>query len=414
MSDNDQLSNKLAAMQRTSLVVAMVTLGAFVLMGFLNHLNNQDYASTSFFQSYMVGYLYALGATLGGMGFLFIHHLTGGGWGFVSRRVFEAASRNIYAMAALFIPIVIFMKKSGAYPWVDTKWAEQDHIVAQKLAYLTADGFIVRAIICFAIWMVFVYLMNFWSKQQDKTGDMVWREKMKFLAGPALLIYVLAMTVAAIDWVMSLEPTWFSSIYGVMFCIGQGITILAFNIVFLTWLAKFEPMKSALKVNRLHDLGNLQFAFIILWAYIELSQFIIIWSAGLPEEITWYMNRSRNGFEYVSAALVLLQFVFPFLLLISRGTKRVASTVSKIAIAILVVRVIDLWWIVAPSVHPGIADMYRENLYNGFPIFFTDLLAPIGFGALWFALFLKNFRTMPVLPTKDPMFPETSEQGGHA
>jgi hypothetical protein len=411
MSENEELSGKLEKMQRTSFVVGMVLMATFVLYGFMRK------EPLEFFQSYMIGYLYALGATLGGLGFLFIHHLTGGGWGHVSRRIFEAASRNIYAMGALFIPVIFFMKHSGAYPWVDAKWAQGDHVVAQKLAYLTTGGFTVRAIIVFAIFFLFTYLMNFWSKEQDRTGDMIWRQKMKFLAGPALLIYVLAMTVAAIDWVMSLEPTWFSSIYGVMFCIGQGITILAFNIVFITWLAKFEPMKSALQVNRLHDIGNLQFAFIILWAYIELSQFIIIWSANLPEEITWYMNRSRNGFQYVTAALIFLQFVFPFLLLISRGTKRVASIVSKIAIGILCVRLVDLWWIVAPSVHPGVADMYRhgDDMFSGnFPLFFSDLIAPLGFAALWFALFLKNFRTMPVLATKDPAFPETTEQGGHA
>jgi len=408
MSDNEQLNSKLADLQKTSFVVGMVALAAFILMGFLGS------EPREFFQSYMIGYLYALGATLGGLGFLCIHHLAGGGWGYVSRRVFEAASKNIYLMAVLFIPVVFMMLKSGAYPWVDTKWAMSDHVVAQKLSYLTTGGFIVRAVICFAIWAVFVYFLNHWSREQDRTGDIIWRTKMKFLAGPALLIYVLAMTVAAVDWVMSLEPTWFSSIFGVMFCIGQGITILAFNIIFITWLAQFEPMKSALKVNRLHDIGNLQFAFIILWAYIELSQFIIIWSANLPEEITWYMNRSRNGFEYVSTALVLLQFVIPFLLLLSRGTKRVASTVRKIAMGILAVRLVDLWWIVAPSVHPGVADMYRHgDEFVGFPLFFTDLLAPIGFGALWFALFLKNFRGMPMLPTKDPMFSEDAE-GGHA
>ncbi|MFT5123722.1 MAG: hypothetical protein ACI9TH_000628 [Kiritimatiellia bacterium] len=403
MTDNELLPTRLEKLQKTSLTIGFAVLATMVLYGLLT---NQ---STHFFQSYLIGYLFALSFTLGGLGWLCIHHLSGGGWGYVGRRVFEAGAKTIIPMAVLFLPILFTVASgnSDVYPWLDKAWAAGDHVVAQKLRYLNASGWIIRALVCFVIWIVLATLMNKWSERQDATGDIIWRKKMKCLAGPALLIYVLTMTVASVDWVMSLEPGWFSSIYGAMFFIGQGLSTMAFTIVFVIWLSKYQPMKTELKVNRLHDLGNLQFAFIILWAYMEVSQFIIIWSAGLPEEITWFMNRSRNGFEYVSTALVMMQFFIPFFVLISRGVKRVKTRLVKIAIAIICVRVLDLWWIIAPSLHPGVAGTGQEPVFDGgFPFFFTDILAPIGFGALWFGLFLRNFRKMPVLPTKDPMFSE--------
>jgi len=403
MTDNELLPPRLERLQKTSLVIGFAVLAVMVLYGLLGNY------PTHFFQSYLIGYLFALSFTLGGFGWLCIHHLAGGGWGYVSRRIFEAGAKNITLMAVLFLPI-LFTVASGnseVYPWLDKAWAQGDHVVAQKLGYLNSGSWVLRAVIYFAIWIGLATLMNKWSERQDATGEMVWRKKMKFLAGPALLTYVLTMTMASVDWVMSLEPAWFSSIYGAMFFIGQGLTTMAFTIVFVVWLSKFQPMKTELRVNRLHDLGNLQFAFIILWAYMEVSQFIIIWSAGLPEEITWYMNRSRHGFEYVSTALVMLQFFIPFFVLISRGVKRVKERVVKIALAIICIRVLDLWWIVAPSLHPGVAGTGQEPVFDsGFPLFFSDLLAPVGFGAIWFGFFLRNFRQKPVLPTKDPMFSE--------
>ena len=403
MTDNELLPPRLERLQKTSLVIGFAVLAVMVLYGLLgNH-------PTHFFQSYLIGYLFALSFTLGGFGWLCIHHLAGGGWGYVSRRVFEAGAKNITLMAVLFLPILftVVSGNSDVYPWLDKDWAQGDHVVAQKLSYLNSGNWVLRAVICFAIWIGLATLMNKWSERQDATGEIVWRKKMKFLAGPALLTYVLTMSVASVDWVMSLEPAWFSSIYGAMFFLGQGLSMMAFTIVFVVWLSKFQPMKTELRVNRLHDLGNLQFAFILLWAYMEVSQFIIIWSAGLPEEITWYMNRSRHGFEYVSTALVMLQFFIPFFVLISRGVKRVKERIVKIALAIICIRVLDLWWIVAPSLHPGVAGTGQKPVFDsGFPLFFTDLLAPVGFGAIWFGFFLRNFRQKPVLPTKDPIFSE--------
>ena len=394
MTDNELVPVKLQKLQGQSFIVAVIGFIALVLFSSMNPVH--------FWQSYLTGYLFGWGCTMGCIALLCIIHLAGGRWGYCIRRFLEAGTQTIYIMALLFIPIAIWGMDTLYIDWLDLS-NDHHHIVAEKTQYLNREFWHIRSLIIFVTWIATAHCLFSWSRKQDETGDLQYRRKLKFIAGPGLLLFSLTVTVASIDWVMSIEPTWFSSIFGVMFMIGQGLTIWALSILVVTYLARFQPMKEALNLKSQHNLGNLMFAFVILWAYIELSQFIIIWSANLPEEIPWYMNRSDGGFRYMSIFLVMFQFAIPFLLLLSRQTKRVTKFLRLIAFGIIAMRIVDLNWIIAPSIHQPITNPGRVA---GPAIGCMDVIAPLAFGALFLALTLRNYRKAPILPTKDPVFSE--------
>ena len=287
-------------------------------------------------------------------------------------------------------------------------------MVGAKLHYLNHGFMWLRYIIITVIWSGAAYLFHTYSKNQDLTGDMKWRRKMRFIAGPMALIYVLTVTIASVDWIMALEPAWFSSIFGVMMAAGHMLSMLAFGIVFLTFLAQWEPVKRAFTLERQHDLGKLLFAFVVFWTYIELSQFIIYWHANLPEEITWYMNRQTGGFNMLSWLLFMSQFAIPFLVLLSRGTKRNRKALLGVASFLLFMRIVDIYWMVAPSInmpHVKTAALYpvKTTAMTGSAFHPLDVIGFVTFGALWFGLFLKNFRSRPILPVNDPYFSLNAE-----
>jgi hypothetical protein len=226
------------------------------------------------------------------------------------------------------------------------------------------------------------------------------------------LLYVLTITLGSVDWVMSLEPAWFSSIFGVMTAAGHMLTMLTFGIIFLIWLSKWEPVKHAFTLDRQHDLGKLLFAFVVFWTYIELSQFIIYWHANLPEEITWYMNRQSPGFNGLSWLLFMSQFAIPFLVLLSRGTKRNRKALFGVASFLLFMRWVDIYWMVAPSINqPETRELYpvATTAMTGSAFHLLDIIGPVSFVALWFGLFLRNFRARPILPVNDPYFSLNAE-----
>ena len=368
-----------------------------------------------FFHAYLIGFFFVLAPTLGSMTFCCIVHMTTGRWGFVLRRIFEAAMQNIIWVAILFIPIPVFMMEELYGEWMSIVDIHDDHtshaIISTKTQYLNFPFWLIRAACYFAIWISISYALVRWSRNQDNTGNLEWRRKLKFIAGPAVLIYMMTMTFAAVDWAMSIEPIWFSSIYGVLYIIGQGQWTLAFAIIMVCWLARFQPMRSQLDTKTLHNIGNLQFAFCILWAYVNVSQFIIIWSANLPEENTWYLNRSTGFFQSLSVFLILFNWLIPFIIMLNRHTKRIPKTIILIAGWLIFMRVIDLTWQIVPSVHPVDTHnaLVEEGLKVGEPIvaktgFIGIFMAVIGFGLLWLGFFFHNFRKLPILPIKDPIY----------
>jgi len=401
------LPNKLKDMQTLSLALGGAGMAIMLLCWFAGVPN--------FYQAYLVGWLFALGFAAGGLLIVCIHNLAHGGWGFLIRRIGEAAALTLIPMMVLFLPIMFSL--DSVYPWAirdahDISVYASDPIIGKKLHYLNHGFYWLRYLAISVIWGGGALMFNRFSAMQDRTGDMKWRRKMRFWAGPMALVYVLTVTLASVDWVMALDPAWFSSIFGVMLAAGHMLSILTFGIVFLIWLSRWEPVKTAFTIERQHDIAKLLFAFVVFWTYIELSQFLIYWAANLPEEITWYMNRQARGYNGLSWFLFMAQFTIPFLVLLSRGTKRNTKPLFWIALFLLAMRLVDMFWMVGPSIQmPMTGEMYpvKTKAMTGSPIHILDLIGPASFGLLWFGLFLRNFRRRPLLPVNDPYFSLSAE-----
>jgi hypothetical protein len=353
-----------------------------------------------FFRGYLVSYMDWLGITLGSMAILMLRHLTGGGWGMVIRRILGAAMRCLPLMAALFIPVIIGIPK--LYIWaqpLDTIADPKlhDHLKEITGAYLNRTDFVIRAIIYFVIWGVFIFLLSKWSREQNQPPVRDNSSKFKVIAGPGLILYGFAISFAAVDWVMSLDPSWFSTIYGLLFLAGQVLAALCFAVVIERIMVRYKPMSELLRPNFVHDHGNLMLAFIMVWAYFSFSQLLIIWAGNLPEEITWYMRRLHGGWEYVGLWLAVFHFAVPFVFLLSRPFKRDVTKLVWLAVWLMCMRYIDLFWIIEP------------NFLKTFTVTWADLVLPFAIGGLWLSFFCRNLSSMPLLPAYDVYASEVLE-----
>ncbi len=357
-------------------------------------------------RGYLLGFLFILGLTLGSMGLLFIHHLVGGAWGFVVQRPLEAATRTLPLLVVAFVPLLAHVALSDhpIYHWAEAGAADHDELLAHKAPYLNVPFFAVRAAIYFAVWGALIFVLNRWSRRLDETQDGRIANQLQRIGGPGIVLYMLTMTFAAFDWAMSLDPHWFSTIYGVIFIVGQVLSAMAFMILIVPGTRRFASLQGELTVDRLHDLAKLMFAFICLWAYVQLSQFLIIWYGNLPEEIVFYHLRTQGGYEVLAVALVLCQFVFPFLFLVSRWPKRSLLWAPRVAAWVLFVRAIDLYWYLMPHPEPGTHDAHLH-------LHFTHVTAPLGLAALWLFVFLHQLGRRPALPANDPRWKEKLAHG---
>ena len=354
-----------------------------------------------FYQSYLFSYMLVLGLTLGSLGLLMLQHLTGGQWGIIIRRPLEAASRNIWLVLLMFVPIVFGMKTLYR-AWLDPEKLKAEPLSAYQQTYLTTGGFLGRAVLYFAIWGALVWIFNSWSREQDQNReDRALRRRFKLLAGPGIILYVLAMTFAAIDWVMSLSPHWASTIYGFIFVGGQAIAAMSLMIIVVVVLSGSEPYSEIIQKRHLHDLGKLLFAFNMLWAYFDFSQLLIIWSGNQPEEISFYRTRLYGGWGIVAVIVLLFSFALPFLVLLSRDVKRSAGLISKVAIWMIVFRLVDLFWMTRP-----------EFTSNALPTW-RDIVVPIALIGLWVGFFAFNLKQQPLLPLGDPKLAEAIAHHEH-
>jgi hypothetical protein len=345
-----------------------------------------------FFQSYLVAWLFWLGIAVGSLAVLMLQYLTGGRWGLMIRRTLEAATRTLPALGVLFLPIVFGMQT--IFPWARPE-AATDELIRQKAAYLNPTSFTLRGFLYLAIWALFAFILSWLSLKQDRTAEPGLSRRMQMVAAPGLAIYCLLATFASVDWLMSLDPHWYSSVFGVYFIVGQGLSALAFLIVMAVYLSQREPMGAVFRPLQFHDYGKLMLAFVMLWAYIALSQLLIIWSANLPEEVGWYLERSHGIWKYVSILLALFHFFLPFVLLLSRDLKRDAKRLSRVAILVLCMRFVDLYWLAAPSFG-----------HEGLSFHWLDLATVLAVGGVWFALFTGQLRRRPLLPINDPLLEE--------
>ena len=346
-----------------------------------------------FFRAYLLGFMCWLGVSLGSMAILMIRHLTGGGWGMVIRRILGAAMRTLPLLALLFIPIILGMHK--LYIWAQPLDQIADKHLSEHLkditkTYLTTNGFVIRAIFYFAIWNLLSYLLSHWSRQTDRAGAPDNTERFKAVAGPGLILYGFTISFAAIDWVMSLDPSWISTIFGLVILIGEVLSAMCFAVVVERILFNYKPMSEMLSPDFVHDHGKWMLTFVMVWAYFNYSQWLIIWAGNLPSEITYYMRRLNGGWGYVGLFIVIFHFAIPFGTLLSRPFKRNIRKLVWLAVWLMLMRYLDLFWIIEP------------NFSTTFQVTVADIVVPIAIGGFWLAYFFRNLGSLPLLPLYDP------------
>lgn len=349
-----------------------------------------------FFRSYLYAYLYTLGFSMGCLGILLLHHVVGGKWGVVTRRLLESGTRTFPLMAVLLVPILFGI--TSLYLWARPEIAEHDAAIKWKSAYLNVPFFIARMVIYFGIWMFYAWILNRKSLEQDRTGDPGLMVRMRQISASGLLVFTLSGTFAFFDLIMSLEPHWFSTIYGAMFLIGQMLETFAFIIAILVVLSKCPPFSEILTVRHFHDLGNFLLAFTILWAYLSFSQFLIIWSGNLPHEIPWYVRRQSGGWGYIAVILIVFHFCAPFLILLNRFVKRSPALLYKVAIGMIVIRLLDVYWVVEPAFYQDEFPLHKQV----FQLHWLDFAAPIGLVGVWIAFYIWQLKRYPIVPVGDP------------
>jgi hypothetical protein len=368
----------------------------------------------NFFRAWLVGYLLFLGITLGSLAPVMIQHLSGGAWG-VFRRIFEASSRTIPLMAVLFLPVLFGMHE--LYPWTHADLVREDHILQQKAPYLNTTFFIVRTVIYFVGWWLLARALNRLSQRQD-TGDPSVNIPIQRLSGAGLVFYALTVTFAGIDWIMSLNPHWFSTLFGFLIMGGQGLAALSFTVVIASQLMPREPMEGWLKPSHIHDLGKLMLAFVMLWAYFNFSQYLLTYAANLAEEVPYMITRTTNGWQYLALFLVLFHFAVPFLLLLSRDRKRNVHRLVIVALWLLFVRFADLFMMVSPEFAATGGNLHAHTgegaHVSHFFVHWLDLAAPLGIGGLWMWMFYTQLGGRPLLAAGDPYLREALQSsGGH-
>jgi len=355
--------------------------------------------ATQFYQSYLMAFMLCLGVTLGCLALGMVHQLSGGAWGVLIRRPIGAAARVLPVMTLLFVPILIGMRH--LYPWTNADLVAHDEALRHKQLYLNVPFFIGRAVFYFLVWIALAWVLTRLSARQDETGDPATYRRMQGISAIGFLALALTGSFAAIDWLMSLDPHWQSSLFGLWYFAGLGLSGLTFAVVVANWLRQRAPMAGVLRPRHFHDYGKLFFAFTMLWAYLSFSQFLLIWAGNLPEEIPFYLRRAHRGWGIVSAVLVLGHFVLPFLVLLSADVKRRGATLVKVAVWMIAMRWLDYFWHVAPTLqalHGG-----EHSVWAGLWI---DLAAVIGIGGVFGWFYLRQLAGRPLLPVGDPFLPE--------
>jgi hypothetical protein len=372
---------------------AMVAGVAGLLLTAVGGVVNPD----QFFRSYLLAFLFWGGIPVGCLSIAMIHHLSGGMWGLVIRRILEAGTRTLPLVAALFLPLLLGLPR--VYEWARPEVVAADPVLRAKELYLNVPFFVVRAVFYFGVWWGLAYFMNRWSLELDARYQIKVARRLRGLSGGGLVLLGLTITFSSVDWGMSLNPHWFSTVYGILFMVGQVLSAMALVVVLLARVAEVPPFRGVLQAMQIHDLGKLLLAFVMLWAYINLSQFLIIWQGNLPEETPFYITRLQGGWQVLALILVVFHFALPFVMLLSRDLKRNARLLGSLAAGIFVVRLLDLYWLVAPDLVHG----------HGFHPHWLDLAAPLGLGGVWLWAFARELRQRPLLPVGEPEIRERLE-----
>lgn len=384
------LAPSLGRIQYLALVVGLLGIGGAVV-GYSSH-------PDQFFQSYLLSYVYWMGLTMGSLGVLMMHHLAGGRWGFSIRRLLEAGTRTLPVMIILFIPVIVGLHT--LYEWTHLDVVEADPILSKKQGYLNESSFLWRQVFYFALWGVMAFLLNRWSSQQDTTVETHPTRRMQRLSGIGILVYALSMTLAAVDWIMSLEPHWFSTIFSAIYILGQMLLTWAFVVIVGAPLSQSAPLNALLTNERLRDLGTFMLAFVMLWTYTSFSQLLITWGANLPEEISWYLTRLKGSWLTVGYLIIGFHFLLPFVLLVSSRIKARIPILVTIALGLMLMRLVDLYWITAPAFDK-----------SGIDIHWLDVALPVGMGGIWVSVFFWHLKRRSLVALNDPRFDYPSGDG---
>ena len=331
-----------------------------------------------FFQSYLCAYMFWFGLGMGSLGLLMLHHIVGGEWGDVLRPMLEAGASTVPWLALLFIPLLFGLKY--LYPWARPEAVASDPLLRHKALYLNIPFFMLRAASCFALWSFLSRRLRQWGDPADAAAA----GRARRLSAPGLILYFLTLTFSVADWTMSLDPRWYSTIYELLFICGQALSALAFAICGLACLGGGRRLSEALPPKPFVDMGNLLLACVMIWAYASFSQYLIIWSSGLPAEISWYLRRQAGGWYPAALAMIAALFAIPFLSLLGRANKKRLDRLAAIAALIVAGRLLEVFWLVKPSFPLG-----------GAPLHWLDAAAALALGGTWLAAWLARLMMRP-------------------
>jgi hypothetical protein len=358
------------------------------------------------FFAYLFSFNFVLALALGSLAVWMIHNLTGGRWGMAILRYLEAATRTLPLLTLLFVPVALGV--NDLYPWASPERRETEHVQEAlqspgKDIFLSVPWFLARAAIYFGLWNLIAYLLNRWSAEHERTGDEALSRRIRDFSGPGLILYGLAMTFASIDWIMSLDPSWYSTIFGVIVTVGQLVPALAFAIAVAVWWNTRRPPEERTDPWVWIDLGSLMLAFVMLWTYVSFSQFLLIWSGNLPEEISFYIARNGGGWQAVAMLLVGFYFAVPFLVLIARRNKYNTDRLLAVTSLLVVMSAVHQLWLVVPA--------YRQQRHQtpALDLSWLDFTALIGLSGIWMASFLWQLQRRPLTPPRPLLEPEVAQ-----
>ena len=375
-------------------------------------------------RAYLMGYMTCFGFAGGGLALLMLQHVSGGKWGLLLRRPLEAMTRTLPLVALLFIPIAVFMKH--LYQWAKyptaaaTAQALSDHAITleqaltanAKRSMLNPSAVLFQTIFIFAVLLTFMYFLNKWSLQRDadpaagtQASFDYWRVKFENLSGIGIFIYVILLTDGAIIWIKSLDVTWYSSIWGLQFLVGQGYAVLALGILSVILLSRYEPMKTLLRTTEQHDLGKLAFAFVMLNIYLTFAEFLIIWSGNIPDEIPWYLNRIHGGWWYICTLNFICHWLIPFSLLLSRDLKRNKQKMVWLTCFMIFARCVDMFWLIEPNFADAAGNLHLSGNYS----ILAYITVPVCVLSLWAAYYLTQLKARPLVNVNDPHLEEMLE-----
>ena len=388
-----ELRSRMTAVQKAALAIGLAGLAASFVAAARE--------PSAFYPAYLFSYVFWIGLTLGSMAVLMVHYQVGGSWGVVTRRILEAGMLTLPLMVVLFVPLLFGLRT--LFPWARPE-AGADPGLRHLRPYENIPFFVARTGLYFAVWAVFAGFLVRGSVRLDREGSPAAATRLRRLSGPGLLLYAVTMFFASVDWVMSTEPRWSSTIYGMIYLASQALSAFALATAVLVVLASAPPLSAVVTAARLNDLGNLLLTSVMLWAYVSFSQYLIIWAENLPREIPWYLHRTSPGWKTIALVLIVLHFGVPFVLLLFRGVKRNRAWIAGVAWGLLALRLLDDYWRIVPGFRP-----------LGLELRWTDLAAVAGVGGLWVALFVEVLKRRSMLPLHDPEFePVLAEARAHA